>query len=519
MSKGQETRSAILDEALALASRVGFTGLTIGQLAEQTGMSKSGLFAHFQSKEQLQLQTLAPRRAQVHRHRSCDRRWPPRGARSGCAELFERWLVWETEALPGGCIFVDRLHRVRRPARRRCATRWSPTSATGSTPSPPSPRPPSAEGDFRADVDPRQVAFEIQAPDPRLPPRRATARRRPGPRPRPQRASRRSSSAPGSLTRPPLTERHSPWHLISHRKARSFVSGIGAIARLLPLRRAARAALAGRRARDLWFTAAAGDARRRRCPPAASRSRSPRRAPGPRPRLGRGADGLPRPRLGWPRQPVRRARRAAGRHRAPGRAVRRARARRLRPRAGRTAPHPRRRARPCPGRGVRRVRPGRGRRRALARRDRDLPGAALRLARHRAAGAARADGRGRRACSTSSRPRSASAPRTRRAFDARGRRLRRHPGRRVRRAATRPPTSSRCRPWSCTTAATGRRRTPARERLVAALPEARLVTTEGLGHRRILRDPAVIAQVVEFVGSRGPRGGRLRRPQAVRWWT
>jgi len=50
---------AILDEALDLASRVGFTGLTIGQLAEHTGMSKSGLFAHFQSKEELQLQALA----------------------------------------------------------------------------------------------------------------------------------------------------------------------------------------------------------------------------------------------------------------------------------------------------------------------------------------------------------------------------------------------------------------------------------------------------------------------------
>ena len=58
MSKGEETKTAILDEALDLASRVGFTGLTIGQLAEPTGMSKSGLFAHFRSKEQLQLQTL-----------------------------------------------------------------------------------------------------------------------------------------------------------------------------------------------------------------------------------------------------------------------------------------------------------------------------------------------------------------------------------------------------------------------------------------------------------------------------
>src|SRR4029453_9948345 len=58
MSKGEETRAAILDQAVAIASEVGFTGLTIGQLAEHTGMSKSGLFAHFKSKETLPLATI-----------------------------------------------------------------------------------------------------------------------------------------------------------------------------------------------------------------------------------------------------------------------------------------------------------------------------------------------------------------------------------------------------------------------------------------------------------------------------
>ncbi|HET6653903.1 MAG TPA: helix-turn-helix domain-containing protein, partial [Nocardioides sp.] len=52
MSKGETTRVAILDEAVQLASRVGFDGLSIGRLAEQADMSKSGLFAHFRSKEQ-----------------------------------------------------------------------------------------------------------------------------------------------------------------------------------------------------------------------------------------------------------------------------------------------------------------------------------------------------------------------------------------------------------------------------------------------------------------------------------
>ena len=50
-AKGERTRAAILDEALRLVSKAGLDGLTIGTLAEATGMSKSGLFAHFGSRE------------------------------------------------------------------------------------------------------------------------------------------------------------------------------------------------------------------------------------------------------------------------------------------------------------------------------------------------------------------------------------------------------------------------------------------------------------------------------------
>lgn len=58
MSKGERTRAAILDRATGLASQVGLTGLTIGALAEALKLSKSGLFAHFQSKEALQIDVL-----------------------------------------------------------------------------------------------------------------------------------------------------------------------------------------------------------------------------------------------------------------------------------------------------------------------------------------------------------------------------------------------------------------------------------------------------------------------------
>ncbi len=99
MTKGEETRTAILDESLTLASRVGFTGLTIGQLAEQTRMSKSGLFAHFRSKEQLQLQTLAHARRRFIDTTVRPTLASPRGERR-LRELFDRWLTWESEVLP-----------------------------------------------------------------------------------------------------------------------------------------------------------------------------------------------------------------------------------------------------------------------------------------------------------------------------------------------------------------------------------------------------------------------------------
>ncbi|GAA2148887.1 TetR/AcrR family transcriptional regulator [Nocardioides koreensis] len=161
MTKGDETRGAILDEALALASRVGFTGLTIGQLAEQTGMSKSGLFAHFRSKEQLQLQTLAHAR-----HRFIDTTVrptlaTPRGEKR-LRELFERWLAWETETLPGGCIFVtgsiefDDQPGAMHDALVADQRDWLDTIATVAETA-------VTEGDLRPDADPRQVAFEIQA--------------------------------------------------------------------------------------------------------------------------------------------------------------------------------------------------------------------------------------------------------------------------------------------------------------------------------------------------------------------
>lgn len=159
MSKGAATRSGILDEAVQVASRAGFGGLSIGLLAEQTQMSKSGLFAHFRSKEQLQLQTLARAREKfvdlVVRPALATERGEPR-----VRALFESWLAWSEDALDGGCIFVaaaaelDDQPGPLRDALVRSERDWLELVATvaGTAVS---------EGEFREGLDTDQFAFEV----------------------------------------------------------------------------------------------------------------------------------------------------------------------------------------------------------------------------------------------------------------------------------------------------------------------------------------------------------------------
>jgi AcrR family transcriptional regulator len=106
MTKGAETRERILDRAMSLASRDGLGGLTIGTLADKLGLSKSGLFAHFGSKEDLQLEVL---RAAVTRFEKEVLRPAFRAPRGEprLRSLLEHWLRWTTDpSLPGGCILV-----------------------------------------------------------------------------------------------------------------------------------------------------------------------------------------------------------------------------------------------------------------------------------------------------------------------------------------------------------------------------------------------------------------------------
>jgi AcrR family transcriptional regulator len=104
--KGAATRSAILDRAVDLASTDGLEGLTIGRLAAELGMSKSGLFAHFGSKQELQLATVGAA-AERFRRAVID---PAAGAEEGLPRLRaigDAYLVHlEGEAYSGGCFWA-----------------------------------------------------------------------------------------------------------------------------------------------------------------------------------------------------------------------------------------------------------------------------------------------------------------------------------------------------------------------------------------------------------------------------
>ena len=105
MGKGDVTRAQVLAVGLDIVSEVGLEGLTIGSLAERAGMSKSGLYAHFESKEDLQCQVLDAASVRFTEAVFVPALTAPRGL-PRLERLMERWMLWETDELPGGCPFV-----------------------------------------------------------------------------------------------------------------------------------------------------------------------------------------------------------------------------------------------------------------------------------------------------------------------------------------------------------------------------------------------------------------------------
>jgi AcrR family transcriptional regulator len=104
--KGQQTRAAILDAALALASQMGLEGLSIGALAEIMQMSKSGVFAHFGSREELQISVIREYHARFEEEVFFPAIREPRGL-PRLRALFERWVHRVSVELDSGCIYIS----------------------------------------------------------------------------------------------------------------------------------------------------------------------------------------------------------------------------------------------------------------------------------------------------------------------------------------------------------------------------------------------------------------------------
>ena len=160
--RGDETRRVVLRRAVDLASVDGLDGVTIGRLAQELSISKSGLFALFGSKEELQLATIRAARAIFSRAVVV----PALGKQPGMVRLralLDGWVDYSRgREFPGGCFFSRATHEyAARPGTIRDALaeadeEWLTLVATTID---------EARGlrEVRADVDPRQLAYELDA--------------------------------------------------------------------------------------------------------------------------------------------------------------------------------------------------------------------------------------------------------------------------------------------------------------------------------------------------------------------
>ena len=160
-AKGEQTRAEIVAVALAMAARVGLEGLSIGTLADAVGKSKSGVFAHFGSREDLQIAVVREyyRRFETEVFAPAMRK--PRGLPRVRA-LFENWMRHTSAELQSGCIFIsgavefdDRPGPVR-DALAEAVDAWigAMTRAVAQA---------CEEKHLAAGADPGQISFEIHA--------------------------------------------------------------------------------------------------------------------------------------------------------------------------------------------------------------------------------------------------------------------------------------------------------------------------------------------------------------------
>jgi AcrR family transcriptional regulator len=157
MSKGEVTRQTIVGRAIELAALVGLEGLSIGKLAEDLSLSKSGLFAHFRSKQNLQIQVIEAATDEFIQFVIVPAIRQPRGEPRVRA-FFERWLAWGER--PGGCLFVSAAAELddqpgpTRDALCKAQRDWLDALAHGAKIA-------VEEGHFNKKLDTEQFAFEL----------------------------------------------------------------------------------------------------------------------------------------------------------------------------------------------------------------------------------------------------------------------------------------------------------------------------------------------------------------------
>jgi len=159
LHKGQQTKAAIVDAALVLASHVGLEGLSIGAIAEQMHMSKSGVFAHFGSREELQISVVREYHQRFEREVFLPALQQERGL-PRLRALFDNWMRQTSLELDSGCIYIsgaiefdDRPGPVR-DALVSTVNTWQAAMHKAVQQA-------MQVGQLRADADPGQIAFEI----------------------------------------------------------------------------------------------------------------------------------------------------------------------------------------------------------------------------------------------------------------------------------------------------------------------------------------------------------------------
>lgn len=159
LHKGQQTKLVIIDAALGLASQIGLEGLSIGVLAEVTQMSKSGVFAHFGSREELQISVVREYFTRFEQEVFYPALDEPRGL-PRLRALFDNWMKRVAQEIQSGCIFIsgavefDDRPGIVRDALASSVKTWLGAVERAVVQA-------THDGQLRADTDAAQIVFEI----------------------------------------------------------------------------------------------------------------------------------------------------------------------------------------------------------------------------------------------------------------------------------------------------------------------------------------------------------------------